>query len=175
MSEPVKKWYCVRTKQKQEAIASCSIKELDGVEVFCPLIRFKKSTRRGKVWFQEALFPGYIFVKCNLNIMFKAINYSRGVACLVHFGSHYPSIGKNEINTLRREVNDDEIIVINQKFEPGQKTRIVQGPFKGLSVVINRIIPPGERICVLLDLLGGKIQAEVKKSALASCTSRPQF
>ena len=50
--------------------------------------------------------------------MLRAINYSRGVACLVHFGSHYPSIGKNEINTLRREVNDDEIIVINQKFEP---------------------------------------------------------
>ena len=161
------KWYCVRTKPKQENIASCSIRELNDVEVFCPIIRFKKSTKRGKIWFQEALFPGYIFVKCDLKLMFKAINYSRGVACLVRFGTHYPNVPENEMELLQKEIGDDEIHVITHEFEPGEETHIEKGPFKGLSAIISRVMPAKERVCVLLDMLGGKIEAEIEEADLA--------
>jgi len=164
----MKKWYCVLTKPKQEAIASNSIRELNDVEVFCPLIRFKKSTKRGKIWFQEALFPRYIFVKCDLKPMFKAINYSRGVACLVRFGTNYPNIPENEIESLRMEMGDDQIHVIAHEFEPGETAQIESGPFKGISVVISRVMPAKERVCVLLDFLGAKIEAEVNESVLAT-------
>ncbi|MCK5853531.1 hypothetical protein KAH27_10930 [bacterium] len=167
-SESKFKWFCVRTKPKQESIASNSIRELNDVEVFCPIIRFKKSTKRGKIWFQEALFPGYLFVKCDLKPMFKAINYSRGVACLVRFGAHYPNIPENEMNVLREEIGDNEIHVIEHEFAPGEQTRIESGPFKGISAVISRVMPAKERVLVLLELLGGTIEAEVNESALAT-------
>ena len=170
----MKKWYCVLTKPKQENHASILLRELDEVEVFCPLIRFKKSTTRGKIWFQEALFPRYIFVKFDLKTMFRVVNYSRGVASLVHFGTQYPSIPKNEIETLKRKMGDDKIIVISHKLKKGQKTRIEQGPFKGLSAVITKAMPANERVCVLLDFLGRKIEAEVKESVLATPKSRPK-
>ena len=172
-SESKFKWYCVRTKPKQEPIASNSIRELVGVEVFCPIIRFKKSTKRGKIWFQEALFPGYLFVKCDLKPMFKAVNYSRGVAALLRFGSHYPTIPEKEIEILRKEMGDNEVHIIAHEFEPGEKTRIESGPFKGISAVISRVMPAKERVLVLLDLLGGKIEAEVNESALATPKARP--
>jgi len=156
-----------------ESIASNSLKEINEINVFCPLIRFKKSTKRGKIWFQEALFPGYLFVKCDLNPVFKAINYSRGVACIVRFGSYYPTIPANEIEILREKIGDDEIHVITHEFQPGEETRIESGPFKGISAVISRVMPAKERVCVLLDLLGGKIEAEVKESVLAIPKIRP--
>ena len=149
-------------------MASNSIKELDNVEVFCPIIKFKKSTKRGKIWFREALFPGYLFVKCDLKSMFKAVNYSRGVAHLVRFGSHYPNVPEKEIESLREEMGDNEIHVISHEFVPGEKTQIESGPFKGISAVISRVMPAKERVCILLDLLGGKIEAEVKESVLAA-------
>ena len=169
----MKKWYCVRTKPKMENIASNSLKEINGINVFCPLIRFKKSTKRGKIWFREALFPGYIFVQCDLNYGFKAINYCRGVACIVRFGSHYPSIPDDEINVLREKIGDNQIHVITHEFLPGEETSIESGPFKGISAVISRVMPAKERVCVLLDLLGGKIEAEVKESVLAIPKIRP--
>ncbi len=173
MDNTIKKWYCVRTKPKQEKNAAYSLEELDGIEVFCPLIRFKKSTQRGKIWFQEALFPGYIFVKFDLKTMFRAVNYGRGVASLLHFGTHYPNVSEKEIDILRQEMGDENIIIITQEFETGQEISIERGPFKGLSAVISRVMPANERVCVLLDFLGGKIEAEVEETALATPKSRP--
>ena len=160
------KWYCIRTKPKQEPIAANSIRELNNVEVFCPIIRYKKSTKRGKIWFQEALFPGYLFVKCDLNPMFKALSYSRGVACLVRFGTVYPTIPQKEMDLLQNEIGDDEIHVIKHEFQPGEITNVDSGPFKGMSAVISRVMPAKERVCILLDLLGAEIEAEVKLSSL---------
>jgi len=160
------KWYCIRTKPKQESIAANSIRELNDVEVFCPIIRFKKSTKRGKIWFQEALFPGYIFVKCNLNPMFKALSYSRGVACLVRFGTVYPTIPQKEMDLLQNEIGDDEIHVIKHEFKPGEITNVESGPFKGIPAVISRVMPAKDRVCILLNLLGGEIEAEIELTSL---------
>ena len=160
------KWYCIRTKPKQESIAANSIRELSDVEVFCPIIRFKKSTKRGKIWFQEALFPGYIFVKCDLNPMFKALKYSRGVACLVRFGTVYPTIPQKEMDLLQNEIGDDEIHVIAHEFQPGEITNIESGPLKGISAVISRVMPAKDRVCILLNLLGGEIEAEIELTSL---------
>ena len=51
-SEPA--WYCLKTQTKREAIAAAHLRELEGVEVFCPMLRYRKATRRGKVWWVEA-------------------------------------------------------------------------------------------------------------------------
>ena len=167
------KWYCIRAKPKQESIAANSIRELDNVEVFCPIIRFKKSTKRGKIWFQEALFPGYLFVKCDLNPLFRALKYSRGVACLVKFGSVYPTIPQNEMDLLQNEMGDDEIHLIKHEFVPGEITNVDTGPLKGISAVITRVMPAKERVCILLNLLGAEIEAEVKISSLET-PNRPR-
>ena len=52
-------WFCLRAQPKHEHIAAQHLKKLPGVEVFCPRVRFQRATRRGKVWFTEAMFPNY--------------------------------------------------------------------------------------------------------------------
>ena len=39
-------WYCVRTQTKREHIAAGHLRELEGVEVFCPRLKYRKATRR---------------------------------------------------------------------------------------------------------------------------------
>lgn len=170
----MKKWYCVRAKPKQENVAARSIRELKNTEVFCPIIQYKKSTKRGKVWFQEALFPGYLFVKFDLELLLNAIKYCKGVSYIIRFGSRYPSIPEKEIEILQKEMGDNEIHVISYEFKPGEKTRIESGPLKGISAVISRVMPAKERVCVLLDFLGGQIEAEIDKSALATPKRPPR-
>ena len=51
-------WFCVRCQTKREHIAAGHLRELLGVEVFCPRLRYRKATRRGKIWWMEPMFPG---------------------------------------------------------------------------------------------------------------------
>ena len=40
-------WYCLRSQPKHEHIAAAHLRRLDQVTVFCPRIKFKRSTRQG--------------------------------------------------------------------------------------------------------------------------------
>src|SRR6218665_2709123 len=80
-------WYCARTQTKREHIAAEHLKALPGVEVFCPRIRYRKATRRGKIWWMEPLFPGYLLVKFKLSEMERAVTFSQGIRGLVRFGA----------------------------------------------------------------------------------------
>ena len=63
-------WYCVQTRPKSEHIARASLLQFGDVEVYCPRLRYHKTTRRGKVWFTEALFPCYLFARFDLGESF---------------------------------------------------------------------------------------------------------
>jgi transcriptional antiterminator RfaH len=84
-------WYCVRAKPKREHIAArCSLRLLPDLEAFCPRLRFARTTRRGRVWFCEALFPGYLFARFALGLSQRAVAAATGVTGLVHFGEFTP-------------------------------------------------------------------------------------
>ena len=73
-SDSIEKWRCLRGKPKREHLAAQHLR-LAGFEAFCPRIRHQRRTVRGKVWFVEALFPGYLFAR-------PAIGYAAGArAC----------------------------------------------------------------------------------------------
>ena len=85
--QDIPSWFCVRTQTKREHIAAEHLKELEGIEVFCPRLRYRKATRRGKVWWIEPLFPGYLLAKFKLAEMERAVTFCQGVRGLVRFGS----------------------------------------------------------------------------------------
>jgi transcriptional antiterminator RfaH len=85
-------WYCLRSHPKHEHIAAAHLRLLEGVHVFCPRIRFKRSTRQGIAWVTEAMFPGYLFASFELTEMHRQVRYARGVSAIVRFADRYPAI-----------------------------------------------------------------------------------
>ena len=79
-SEQARFWYCVKTQTKREHIAAEHLRTLEEVEVFCPRLRYRKATRRGKIWWVEALFPGYLLARFDLVANERAVTYTQGVA-----------------------------------------------------------------------------------------------
>src|SRR5258707_3918560 len=59
--EPV--WFCLKTQPKREHLAAIMLRRQFSVECFSPRLRFRRMTRRGPVWFVEAMFPGYLFAR----------------------------------------------------------------------------------------------------------------
>jgi transcriptional antiterminator RfaH len=70
-----KKWYCVRTQTKRERVAADNLRALAEVEVFCPVLRYRKATRRGKIWWEEALFPGYVLARFQMQESERAVSF----------------------------------------------------------------------------------------------------
>jgi transcriptional antiterminator RfaH len=161
-------WFCARTQTKREHIAAEHLRGLEGVEVFCPRIRYRKATRRGKIWWMEPLFPGYVLVKFKLAEMERAVTFSQGIRGLVKFGSEVPSVPEALVEALREEVRQrssgvdpSESFTVSPVLEIGEEVEIADGPFQGMRGPIVAVISATERVKILLEFLGQQQAVDV--------------
>jgi transcriptional antiterminator RfaH len=157
-------WYCVQSRRRQEQIAVTQLRGLDGVTVFYPRIRFKKSSRRGVVWVTDAMFPGYLFARCALSKMHRQIRYAHGVSGIVRFGDRYPTIEEEVLAQLRNRTGSAEVTELNYELSEGVQVKITGGAFAGLEAVVIKVLPAKQRVKVLMQFLGTKVEAEVGDS-----------
>lgn len=153
------RWFCVRTQTKREHIAAKHLRELEGVEVFCPRVRYRKATRRGKIWWLEPLFPGYLLAKFDREEMERTVTYCQGVRGLVRFGTEIPDVPDATVRNLIRQVRDQaggggEMITIAPSISIGDEVEVATGPFQGMKGIIRSVAPATERVKVLLEFLG---------------------
>ena len=158
-------WYCVQAQPKHEHIAAASLRAIDGVEPFCPRLRYRKSTRRGPVWFVEAMFPGYLFARFDFPAFHRIVRHAHGVSTIVHFGTRVPNLDDTLVFSLREQCAGSvgDTIVIDPELEPGNVVKVAAGSFLGFETIVTRVIPARERVCVLLDFLGQQIEAELSR------------
>jgi len=161
-------WYCVRTQPKREHIAAGQLALLEGVEVFAPRIRFKRRTPRGKVWFEESLFPGYIFAQFGFFEMSRIVSSAVGVRGLVRFAGECATVPESMIEMLREEMASAKTIVIPDEplVKAGDEAVVSEGALMGLQAVITQVMPGGERVKILLDMMGTAVEAVVPLDTL---------
>ena len=159
-------WFCVRSHPKHEHIAAAYLEKEMGLEVFLPRIRFKRATRRGAVWFTEALFANYIFARFDLALHLRRLHHGRGVQGVVHFGGHWPVVQDEVIADLRASIGNDQIHVVSEDLHPGEIVLIAEGAFVGLRAVVERVMPARCRVAVLLEFLGRQTKVEICSAAL---------
>ncbi len=152
-------WYCLRAQTKREHVAATHLRELEGVEVFCPRLRYRKATRRGKIWWVEPLFPGYLMAKFRLTEQERAVTFCQGVRGLVRFGNKVPPVPDTFIQSLQEEIRqrddaDEELLTLAPKVAPGEEVEVATGPFQGMRGTIVSVAPAAERVKVLLEFLG---------------------
>ena len=155
-------WYCLRAKPKREHLAAAHLRSLAGVTVFCPRIRFKRQTRQGPVWVTEAMFPSYLFACFELASMLRKVEYTQDVRGIVRFADEYPTIEEEVLAQLIEHVGVQEVKELAYAPSEGDNVTIAAGAFAGLEAVITQVLPASERVKVLVEFLGRKIEAEVE-------------
>ena len=161
MSELDSHWYVVRAQPKRERIAARSIRETMGVEVVCPLVKFLKATRRGKVWWSEAMFPGYLFVKFNRKEQERGVRYAQGVLTIVKFGESMPVVPSAFVESLNEQLGEQEEVVIAHEVEVGDQFELAEGPLRGQLGDVVEVLPGNERVRLLVEFIGGEREVEV--------------
>jgi transcriptional antiterminator RfaH len=163
-------WYVLRTQIKRERLAAANLRQLEGVEVFLPRLKYQKTTRRGRIWWVEPLFPGYLLAKFSLEEMGRLVTYTAGVSKVISFGSEVPKVPEEFVKGLQDEVakveSDEEVIVVNWKVDVGDEVEVADGPFKGMEGKVVKVRPGVERVSLLLEFLGNEMPVEVSLYSL---------
>src|SRR6478736_6709438 len=129
-------WFCVRCQTKREHIAAGHLREIEGIEVFCPRLRYRKATRRGKIWWVEPMFPGYVLAKFSIAEMERAVMFCQGVRGLVRFGSEIPAVPESFVEAMKHEIRNR------------------QGADQDELVTLSPVPSATERVKILLEFLG---------------------
>src|SRR5712671_6177933 len=154
-------WYCIRTHLKREHIAEAHLLKMPGVEVFNPRLRLLRSTRRGRRWFTESLFPNYIFARFVLDSMLEKIRYTPAVKIVLQFGDRVPEIPAPVIEDLRQGVGELSSAVLTDAPVAGEEIEIATGAFEGMKGLVTQVLPGKQRAKILLDVMGRAVPAEL--------------
>jgi transcriptional antiterminator RfaH len=158
--QSVDSWFCLRAQPKREHIAAACLRQISEVEIYCPRVRFRKSTNRGSVWFVEAMFPGYLFARFNYQTVNRQVREKPGVSGFLQFGERFAVLPDALISEMRTHTGLNAIVEIGCALEPGQKVEIARGPFQGLTALVTRIITARERVEILIEWMGRILNAE---------------
>ena len=165
-TDQVDYWFCLRSQPKREHLAAEGLRKQFNIVCFAPRLRARRLTKRGAVWFVEAMFPGYFFGQFDYVTQRRAVEHAPGVRGLVQFGDRLATIDGATIESLRRRMEANETITIDPEIKVGQEVQIAHGPLQGLEALVTQLLPASERVRVLLEFLGRSVQMEVSKTKL---------
>lgn len=146
----MRRWYLLYCKRGQLQRAQEHL-ERQQVTCFTPFITLEKVVRGKRTQFREALFPNYLFIQFDPEVIHTTtIQSTRGVSHFVRFGQ-LPALVPDEVITQLHQQPTD-IILDPQTPYPGDSVVITEGAFEGLQAIFTE--PDGEmRSILLLKLL----------------------
>ncbi|MCQ4322496.1 transcription/translation regulatory transformer protein RfaH [Stutzerimonas stutzeri] len=159
------RWYLIQTKPRQESRAEDNLRR-QHFECYRPV----KSNAAGNGKADEALFPGYLFIRLDRQLdNWYPIRSTRGVARVVAFGSEPTPVRDELIEQLRQRLAAPPQ---KPQFEPGEKVQLHGGSFNELEAIF--VSADGEkRSVILLNLLQREQKVRVPTRYLCSITAHP--
>lgn len=161
----MKKWFALHTRPHTEKRVAAHLARRD-IETFVP---GTPRAAKGKKSRFSPLFPGYMFVRINLNEQAGAgwLRYP-GVRYLLAYGDEPVPIQEEVITFLRQNLVESGETGRNDKpaFKPGMLVRIKNGPFKDMLAIFEGPSRATERVQVLLDALERTVRVRLSVSDL---------
>ena len=160
-------WYLVRTKPQKERWVQDQLKSISE-EAFLPLLRSRTRCFGRIITTVKPLFPSYLFAYFNLQERYFDVKYTAGVHSLVSVGGEAVTVPATIIDEIKRRGTEGIVELAPRRLDPGQKIRIVDGPFRDIEAIFDRYLSGSERVAILLDALGAStIRVVLPSSCLA--------
>lgn len=146
-------WYALHTRSRFENVVNEGLgkKTLD---VFLPKITVKSRRRDRHKMIRVPLFPGYVFVRTDLNpVEHIEILKTTGAVRLIGSGRKPVAIPDATIDSLKIMVATDGDIITGTRFKKGDRVMVVSGPFAGVTGIFASY-RGDDRVIVNIEALG---------------------
>lgn len=159
------RWYAVHTLPRREGTAEAHLVR-QGFQVFLPRVSTTKKHARRVEKIKAPLFPRYGFVRLDLGRdRWRSVNGTTGVSSLVMAHEFPAPVPVGVVETLIGSQTAEGVIDFDWGFRPGDKVRVVSGPFEGALGELKRLTPTG-RVEMLLSLLNATVRVSVARDVL---------
>jgi len=153
------RWYVVQTQPHCESKAIWHLGR-QGFDAYLPRYEKRRRHARRVETVAAPLFPRYLFVAIDTAAQrWRSIQSTIGVSRLVCNGDDPASVAEGVIDGLRRREDERGFVqfAARPRFAMGDPVRIVDGIFASYLGLFDGV-SDGERVAVLLDLLGRKVR-----------------
>ena len=146
-------WYVFHTKSRFENVVNEGLIK-KSIEVFLPKVQVRSKRRDRKVMIRVPLFPGYLFVRSNLN-PYEHIEIVKTVGAVRLVGNKDGPlpVSPETVESLKIMVKGNHPVTTGTRFKKGDRVVVVYGPFTGVIGSFVRYGGKG-RVIVNIDALG---------------------
>jgi transcriptional antiterminator NusG len=155
-------WYVLHTKSRFENVVNEGLIN-KSIEVFLPKIQVKSKRRDRKAMIRVPLFPGYLFVKTDLN-PYEHLEIVKTVGAVRLIGNKDGPIPvpSDAIKSLEIMVGGNNPVITGTRFKKGDRVVVAYGPFTGVIGTFVRYRGKG-RVIVNIEALGQFAGVEVNE------------
>jgi transcriptional antiterminator RfaH len=114
----------------------------------------------------KPLFPGYLFGKFDLEQNYPLVRWARGVKKVLGMSGYPTPISEDVVKIIKERTDTQGVVRVKQHFEPNDVVRIKSGHLKDLLGIFERWVSEGERVRILLNLIGYQPSVEIHYSML---------
>ncbi|BBO82147.1 transcription termination factor NusG domain protein [Desulfosarcina ovata subsp. sediminis] len=146
-------WYALHTKSRFENVVNEGLTKRN-LDVFLPKITVKSRRKDRHKMIRVPLFPGYVFVRTDLN-PYEHVEILKitGAVRLIGSTRGPVSIADATIDSLKIMVGTGEEVITGTQFKKGDRVIVVNGPFAGVTGVFSSYRGDG-RVIVNIKALG---------------------
>ena len=158
----VRSWYVLHTKSRFENVVNEGLAK-KSIDVFSPRIKVRSKRRDRKAMIQVPLFPGYVFVKTDLN-PYEHIEIVKTVGAVRIIGNKDGplAVSHESIESLQIMVAGNNDVTTGKHLRKGDRVMVVDGPFAGVTGIFIRY-KGKERVVVYIEALGQFASVEVRE------------
>jgi len=158
----VRSWYVLHTKSRFENVVNEGLVK-KSIDVFLPKIKVRSKRRDRKAMIQVPLFPGYVFVKTDLN-PYEHIEIVKTVGAVRIIGNKDGPVAvpQKSIESLKIIVAGNSSVTTGTRLRKGDIVMVINGPFAGVAGTFIRY-KGKERVVVYIEALGQFASVEVRE------------
>jgi len=158
----VRSWYVLHTKSRFENVVNDGLIK-KSIEVFLPKIKVRSKRRDRKAMIQVSLFPGYLFVKSDLDpYEHVEIVKTTGAVRIIGNKDGPLAVPQESIESLKIMVAGNNDVTTGNHLKKGDIVMVINGPFAGVTGTFIRY-KGKERVVVYLEALGQFASVEVRE------------
>ena len=146
-------WYVLHTKSRFENVVH-DVLFKKNIEVYLPKIKVQSKRRDRRMMIRVPLFPGYVFVKSDLN-PHRHLDIVKTVGAVRLIGTKEGPVPvpENTIESLKIMVSVDQPITTGSRLRKGDRVMVLNGPLSGVTGTFVRYRGKG-RVVVNIEALG---------------------
>ena len=134
-----------------------------GAEHYLPVVRDARNPGRS-----EPLFPGYLFCHVEIpSVQWVEIRSLPGIAYVLGVEGRPIPVPDELVEDVRARVERENARRAGGIYSPGERVRIVEGPFKELDAIFDRRLSASGRSRVLVRLLHRLVPVEIHEASLS--------